>query len=78
MHYQNEVAQERPLSEGDQVKAAIKELFCESRHGAVYTQEQPLRRLIGNVNGSGDVKTLCLFKHADIPGALVMWYEDTE
>jgi hypothetical protein len=78
MVYQNEVAQERPLSEGDQIKAAIRELFCESRNGAVYTQEKPLRKLIGNVNGSGVTKTLCLFKHTDIPGALVMWYEDVE
>lgn len=78
MAYLDEVALERPLSEGDQIKTAIRELFCESRNGAVYTQEQPLRRLIGNVNGSGDVKTLCLFKHPEITGALVMWNEDTE
>lgn len=78
MTYQEEVAQERPLSEGDQIKVAIRELFCESRNGAVYTQEQPLRKLIGNVNGSGATKTLCLFKHPEISGALVMWYEDVE
>ncbi len=76
MAYITEVAQERPLSEGDQIKAAIRELFCESRNGAVYTKDQPLIKLIGNVNGSGATKMLCLFKHPDIYGAVVMWYED--
>jgi len=76
MDYKSEVSLERPLSEGDQVKSAIRELFCESRNGAVYTQEEPLKRLVGNVNGSGITKTLCLFKHSDIKGGVVMWYED--
>lgn len=75
MTYITEVAQERPLSEGDQIKAAIRELFCESRQGYVFTQDKPLRRTIEIVNGDG-TKDLCLFKHPDIYGAVVMWYED--
>ena len=77
MSYELEVAQERPLSEGDQIKAAIRELFCESRNGAVYTPDEPLRKAVGRVNGSA-TKALCLFKHPDIKGAVVMWYEDVE
>lgn len=78
MSYLNEIAEERPLSEGDQIKAAIRELFCESRNGAAYTEDEPLKRLVGNVNGSGITKVLCLFKHFDIKGGVVMWYEDLE
>ena len=75
MSYKDEVAIERPLSEGDQIKAAIRELFSRSRNGSVYTQDEPLLRMVGAVNGS-DVKTLCLFRHPEISGAVVMWYED--
>ena len=75
MNYHTEVAQERPLSEGDQIKTAIRELFCESRNGSIYTQEEPLRRAVGYVNGNA-TKALCLFRHPEIKGAVVMWYED--
>lgn len=77
MNYETEVAQERPLSEGDQIKVAIRELFCESRAGTVYTKENPLRRRIKGVNGSAE-KYLCLFKSSEIKGAVTMWYEDVE
>lgn len=77
MEYQKQVLQERPLSEGDQVKIAIRELFCESRKGSVYTQYNPLKKTINNVNGNS-TETLCLFKHDKIPGAVVMWYEVKE
>lgn len=76
MDYRDQVCQERPLSEGDQIKAAIRELFTESRNGTTFTQTTPLRRAVGNVNGSGEVKVLCLVKHEKIKGAVVMWYED--
>lgn len=72
--YVKSVAIERPLSEGDQVKIAIRTLFEESRKGSVFTEEEPLKRVIHNVNGHSTA-TLCLHKHATKKGAVIMWYE---
>ena len=72
--YSTDVAIERPLSEGDNIKVAIRTLFETSRDGAIYTEENPLRRVITNVNGS-KTATLCLIKHPTKHGAVVLWYE---
>lgn len=74
MTYEDEVKLERPLSEGDQIKVAIRTLFVESRNGSVFTEEDPLRVPVHDVNGSAE-KTLCLIRHQTKPGALVLWYE---
>lgn len=75
MDYDKEILMERPLSEGDQLKSAIRELFCRSREGAVYSEKDPLRKRITGVNGTAE-KYLCLCKHETKRGALVLWYED--
>lgn len=73
--YDKEVMLERPLSEGDQIKSAIRELFCTSRDGLVYNENSPLRKRITGVNGAAE-KDLCLCKHSERRGALILWYED--
>lgn len=75
MTYDQEIQLERPLSEGDQLKSAIRELFCSSREGMVYSESSPLRKKITGVNGAAE-KVLCLCKHETKRGALVLWYED--
>ena len=75
MNYDQSVRMEIPMSEGDQIKSAIRELFCSSREGAVYDEANPLRKHICGVNGSGQ-QILCLHKHPERHGAVVMWYED--
>lgn len=74
MQYLREVLVERAPSEGDQIKAAIRELFVTTREGAAHTREDPLRVHVTGVNGSAE-KTLCLFRHPDLAGAVVLWYE---
>ncbi|MFW6002024.1 MAG: hypothetical protein ACOCQD_01650 [archaeon] len=74
----NSVIAERPqapLSEGDQIKIAIRTLFEESRNGFVFTEDNPLKIAINNVNGKSFSK-LCLHKHPTKKGAVVMWYEN--
>ena len=75
MSYEQEVALERPLSEGDQIKVAIRTMFEERRKGQVITDQFPLRKHIFNVNGKAE-KILCLHPHEVRHGAIVMWYED--
>lgn len=75
MCYDDEILLERPLSEGDQIKSAIRELFVTSRQGVIYDEKFPLRKKITGVNGSAE-KYLCLCKHETKRGALVLWYED--
>lgn len=72
--YVKSVSNERPLSEGDQVKIAIRTLFEESRKGYMFTEEEPLKQTIHNVNGHLTA-TLCLCKHPTKKGAVIMWYE---
>lgn len=62
------------MTEGDQIKDAIRTLFETSRNGMMYDREEPLRILIDHVNGNSTA-TLCLFKHPEIKGGVVMWYE---
>ena len=73
---QNRVQTERPLSEGDQIKTAIRTLFETSREGYKYTRENPFTFEVVGVNGTFITKVLCLYRHEDIPGGVVMWYED--
>jgi hypothetical protein len=68
------VLEERPASEGDQIKNAIRYLFESSRTGAFYDETHPLKALITNVNGKIEA-TLCLCKHPVKHGAVIMWYE---
>ena len=76
MSYDEEILLERPLSEGDQIKSAIRELFVNSRKiGNIYSETSPLRKKITGVNGVAE-KYLCLCKHDTKKGALVLWYED--
>ena len=75
MKYDKDVLNERPMSEGDQIKSTIRELFCNSREGVVYTESAPLKRKIVGVNGVAE-KNLCIYKHETKHGAIVMWYED--
>lgn len=77
MNCDDSVKLERPLSEGDQIKAAIRELFHNSRNGEVYTETKPMAKIITNVNGGGEM-TLCLCKHTTKKGAVVMWYQRSE
>lgn len=75
MTYEQEVALERPLSEGDQIKVAIRTLFVEGRNGELFNEQNPLRKHIFNVNGVAE-KVLCLHPYVYRRGAVVMWYED--
>lgn len=77
MNYEQEVALERPLSEGDQIKVAIRTMFTEGRKGAMFDAAHPLRKHIFNVNGEAE-KILCLHPFEDRRGAIVMWYEDVK
>lgn len=74
MTYKERVLLERPMSEGDQIKAAIREVFETARQGTVYSISDPLRRKVTGVNGVAE-KVLCLGKYMDKPGAIVLWYE---
>lgn len=65
---------ERPASEGDQIKNAIRYLFETSRQGAIYSERSPLEVKMKYVNGI-DEATLCLCKHPERRGAVIMWYE---
>lgn len=65
---------ERPASEGDQIKNAIRYLFETSRQGALYNETYPLEVRIKNVNGR-DAAILCLYRHPEKHGAIVMWYK---
>lgn len=38
-------------SEGDQIKAAIRELFCARREGTFYSPDNPMIKIINRVNG---------------------------
>ena len=73
--FDTDILIERPMSEGDQIKSAIRELFMTSREGVVYEEKFPLRKKIAGVNGSSE-KWLCLCKHDTKRGAVVLWYED--
>ena len=72
--YLEQVLIERAASEGDQLKAAIRELFETSREGAIYSEDNPLSRHITGVNGVAE-KTVHLCKHPDKKGAIIIWYE---
>lgn len=74
MSYEKEVALERPLSEGDQIKVAIRTFFVERRNGSSFTEDAPLRRSITSVNGTAEA-TLCLAEHTTKRGAVILWYE---
>lgn len=75
MTYEQEIALERPLSEGDQIKVAIRTMFEERRKGQVITSQFPLKKRVFNVNGAAE-KNLCIHPHEERRGAIVMWYED--
>lgn len=77
MTYEEEIKLERPLSEGDQIKIAIRTMFEERRKGQVITSQFPLKIHINNVNGVAE-KNLCLHPHESQRGAIVMWYEDLD
>ena len=70
------VLTERPLSEGDQIKTAIRTLFETSREGYKYTREDPLMYEVTGVNGTNDSMMLCLYRPKTIPGGVVMWYDN--
>lgn len=74
MNYLKEIIEERPASEGDQIKAAIRHLFVSSREGETYTEDNPLKVFVTNVNGVAN-KILNLYKHPTKRGAVVMWYD---
>lgn len=52
MNYDRSVRIEMPMSERDQIKSAIRDLFCSSREGAVYVKDSPLRKHTRRVNSS--------------------------
>lgn len=72
--YHRTVALERPLSEGDQLKATIREFFETKRQGVIYDLDNPLKRKISNVNGESSA-TLNIAPHESKKGAIVLWYE---
>lgn len=65
---------ERPMSEGDYIKVAIRTLFNLKREGMTFTLDNPMHFPVYNVNGSG-TKTLCVCPHETQKGAVVLWYE---
>ena len=73
----DDVKSERPLSEGDQIKAAIRTMFVTSRKtGRFFTEDDPLKVTVRGVNGTAGEAMLNLARHPTRRGAVVMWYGD--